>query len=108
MPKDYLFTSESVTEGHPDKIADQISDGVDRGRRPGGNRRGGGSHQHAADVTNKKIKETVMEEVVGRALPKKLLDKKTKFYINPTGRFVIGGPMGDSGVTGRKIIVDTY
>jgi S-adenosylmethionine synthetase len=66
------------------------------------------STQHAADVTNKKIKEVVMDEVIARALPKRLLDKKTKFFINPTGRFVIGGPMGDSGVTGRKIIVDTY
>jgi len=50
----------------------------------------------------------VMEDVIFKALPKRLLDKKTKFHINPTGRFVIGGPMGDSGVTGRKIIVDTY
>jgi S-adenosylmethionine synthetase len=66
------------------------------------------STQHADEITNKKIKDVVMEEVVKAALPSKLLDKKTKYYINPTGRFVIGGPMGDSGVTGRKIIVDTY
>ena len=66
------------------------------------------STQHADDVTNKKIHEAVMEDVIKRALPSKLLDKKTKYFINPTGRFVIGGPMGDSGVTGRKIIVDTY
>ncbi|MFZ5440698.1 MAG: methionine adenosyltransferase [Myxococcota bacterium] len=66
------------------------------------------STQHADSASNKKIKEVVMDEVIKAALPAKLIDKKTKFYINPTGRFVIGGPMGDSGVTGRKIIVDTY
>jgi S-adenosylmethionine synthetase len=66
------------------------------------------STQHAESVSNKKIHEAVREEVILKALPKKLLDRKTRYYINPTGRFVIGGPMGDSGVTGRKIIVDTY
>jgi S-adenosylmethionine synthetase len=66
------------------------------------------STQHADEISNKKIKDVVMEEVIKAALPTKLLDKKTKYFINPTGRFVIGGPMGDSGVTGRKIIVDTY
>ncbi|MCC6333837.1 MAG: methionine adenosyltransferase [Myxococcales bacterium] len=66
------------------------------------------STQHAEEVNNKKIRDVVMEEVIKAALPAKLLDKKTKFFINPTGRFVVGGPMGDSGVTGRKIIVDTY
>jgi len=66
------------------------------------------STQHAEDVSNKRIKEAIMEDVIKPSLPAKLVDKKTKYYINPTGRFVIGGPMGDSGVTGRKIIVDTY
>ena len=66
------------------------------------------STQHAEDVSNKKLHEAIREEVIAKALPKKLLDKKTKIFINPTGRFVIGGPMGDTGVTGRKIIVDTY
>ena len=66
------------------------------------------SSQHAADVSNKKLHAAIREEVIAKALPKKLLDKKTKIFINPTGRFVIGGPMGDTGVTGRKIIVDTY
>ena len=66
------------------------------------------STQHAEDATNKKIHAAVMEDVIAKALPKRLLDKKTRYHINPTGRFVIGGPMGDSGVTGRKIIVDTY
>ncbi len=66
------------------------------------------STQHAEEASNKKIKDVIMEEVIRASLPAKLMDKKTKFYINPTGRFVIGGPMGDSGVTGRKIIVDTY
>lgn len=66
------------------------------------------SSQHSEDISNKKIKEAVLEDVIAKALPASLLDKKTKYHINPTGRFVIGGPMGDSGVTGRKIIVDTY
>jgi S-adenosylmethionine synthetase len=66
------------------------------------------SAQHSPEVSNRKIHEGIMEEVIHRALPKKLLDRRTRFFINPTGRFVIGGPMGDSGVTGRKIIVDTY
>jgi S-adenosylmethionine synthetase len=66
------------------------------------------STQHSEDVSNKRLKEAVLEQVIFKALPKRLLDKKTKFHINPTGRFVVGGPMGDTGVTGRKIIVDTY
>src|SRR5262249_35563921 len=65
------------------------------------------STQHADSVDNKKIHQVIMDEVIKKSLPGKLLDKKTKYYINPTGRFVVGGPMGDSGVTGRKIIVDT-
>ena len=66
------------------------------------------STQHAEDVPQKKLHQAVREDVIYRALPRRLLDKRTKFFINPTGRFVIGGPMGDTGVTGRKIIVDTY
>ena len=66
------------------------------------------STQHSEDVSNKKIHEAIREDVIAKALPAKLLDKKTRYFINPTGRFVVGGPMGDSGVTGRKIIVDTY
>jgi len=66
------------------------------------------STQHSADASNKQIHEAVRELVIMKALPKRLLDKKTKFHINPTGRFVVGGPMGDTGLTGRKIIVDTY
>jgi S-adenosylmethionine synthetase len=66
------------------------------------------STQHAPDVSNRKLHAAVREEVIARALPKRLIDRRTKIYINPTGRFVIGGPMGDTGVTGRKIIVDTY
>jgi len=66
------------------------------------------STQHDPSVSQRKLREGVMEEIILPVLPRKWLDKKTKFYINPTGRFVIGGPMGDSGVTGRKIIVDTY
>jgi S-adenosylmethionine synthetase len=66
------------------------------------------STQHSPDVKHKKLKEAVMELVVKKALPAKLLDKNTKYWVNPTGRFVIGGPFGDAGLTGRKIIVDTY
>ncbi len=66
------------------------------------------STQHSPDVKNKQLRETIMERVIKKALPAKLLDAKTKYYINPTGRFVVGGPVGDAGLTGRKIIVDTY
>jgi S-adenosylmethionine synthetase len=66
------------------------------------------STQHAPDVTAKQIKDAVMSDVIVKALPKSMLTKDTKYFINPTGNFVVGGPMGDAGVTGRKIIVDTY
>ncbi len=66
------------------------------------------STQHAEDVGRKVLTEGVIEEVVRKAIPKDLMSKKVKFYINPTGRFVVGGPHGDTGLTGRKIIVDTY
>lgn len=66
------------------------------------------STQHDPDVDYKNLKEAVIEEVIKRAIPAEMLDKETKYFINPTGRFVIGGPHGDCGLTGRKIIVDTY
>ena len=66
------------------------------------------SSQHAADVTLEQIREDIAEKVIKATIPAELLDEKTIFHINPTGRFVTGGPMGDSGLTGRKIIVDTY
>ena len=66
------------------------------------------STQHDEDVTQEKIKEDLMKYVIKEVVPTNLLDAKTKYYVNPTGRFVIGGPHGDSGLTGRKIIVDTY
>jgi S-adenosylmethionine synthetase len=66
------------------------------------------SSQHSDAVSNKQIHQGIREEVIAKALPAKLLNRKTQIHINPTGRFVIGGPMGDSGLTGRKIIVDTY
>ena len=66
------------------------------------------STQHNEAVKQKMLRDAIMELVVLKTLPKKLIDKNTKFHINPTGRFVVGGPMGDCGLTGRKIIVDTY
>ena len=66
------------------------------------------SSQHDENVSHKQIQEALIEEVVKKTIPSHYLDSKTKFYINPTGRFVLGGPMGDCGLTGRKIIVDTY
>jgi S-adenosylmethionine synthetase len=66
------------------------------------------STQHSDDVSTKHLREGVMEEILKPVLPAKWIDKRTKYHINPTGRFVIGGPVGDCGLTGRKIIVDTY
>jgi S-adenosylmethionine synthetase len=66
------------------------------------------STQHAHDVKHKEIEEFCIEEVIKKVLPKRLLTKRTLFLINPTGRFVVGGPQGDTGLTGRKIIVDSY
>lgn len=66
------------------------------------------STQHSEDISQADLKEAVMEEIIKKVLPSEWLDKNTKYFINPTGRFVIGGPYGDCGLTGRKIIVDTY
>ena len=66
------------------------------------------STQHAEDVETEKLREDIKKFVINECLPKELLDENTKYFINPTGRFEIGGPHGDSGLTGRKIIVDTY
>jgi S-adenosylmethionine synthetase len=66
------------------------------------------STQHSESVSQKEIHDFIMEELFQKSIPSKWIDKNTKFHINPTGRFVTGGPMGDAGLTGRKIIVDTY
>ncbi len=66
------------------------------------------STQHAADAKHKTIREFIIEEVIKKVLPARLLDRKTTYLVNPTGRFVVGGPQGDTGLTGRKIIVDSY
>src|ERR1700738_166312 len=66
------------------------------------------SSQHSPLVTQETMKEDVVEKIISRVIPAGLMDKNTKVYVNPTGRFVVGGPHGDAGVTGRKIIVDTY
>jgi S-adenosylmethionine synthetase len=66
------------------------------------------STQHAPEVTQEQIREDVIEHIIKAVIPPELLDEKTVYHVNPTGRFVVGGPMGDAGLTGRKIIVDTY
>ena len=66
------------------------------------------STQHSDSVSNREIQDNIVKEVIQHVVPPALLDSRTKFHINPTGRFVVGGPMGDAGLTGRKIIVDTY
>ncbi|HSL21544.1 MAG TPA: methionine adenosyltransferase [Vicinamibacterales bacterium] len=66
------------------------------------------STQHSPAVSNETLREDIIERIIHKVVPREMIDKNTKFFINPTGRFVIGGPQGDAGVTGRKIIVDTY
>ena len=66
------------------------------------------STQHDPGVTQKKIKDDVIEHLIKKVIPSHLIDKRTKYHVNPTGMFEIGGPHGDTGLTGRKIIVDTY
>src|SRR5436309_2874909 len=162
----HLFTSESVTEGHPDKVADQISDAVldevlradptgrvacetlelmplpitlahrltrrlselrhageipwlrpdgksqvtveYEGARPSRVHTVVISTQHDPEIAHEQLRREVIEHVIRAEVPAELLDERTVFHVNPTGRFVIGGPQGDCGLTGRKIIVDTY
>ena len=66
------------------------------------------SSQHTPDIAYNELKESIIEQVIKPVIPAEMIDQETKFFINPTGRFVVGGPMGDCGLTGRKIIVDTY
>ena len=66
------------------------------------------SAQHKPDITHEKLREAVIEEVIKKVIPEEMTDGDTRYFINPTGKFVVGGPMGDCGLTGRKIIVDTY
>ena len=66
------------------------------------------SNQHDEDIPLEKVRQDIIDEVIKKVVPKEYLDENTKYYVNPTGRFVIGGPLGDTGLTGRKIIVDTY
>ena len=66
------------------------------------------STQHKPDVTYEDLREAVISDVIKKTIPAEMIDSDTRYFINPTGRFVVGGPMGDCGLTGRKIIVDTY
>jgi S-adenosylmethionine synthetase len=66
------------------------------------------STQHAADISTDELRDEIQEKIIQKVIPKNFLDEKTVYHIQPSGRFVIGGPQGDAGVTGRKIIVDTY
>src|SRR5581483_2952109 len=66
------------------------------------------STQHSPEVATERLREDVVDRVIRQTVPAELLDRNTRFYVNPTGRFVVGGPQGDTGLTGRKIIVDTY
>ncbi len=66
------------------------------------------SAQHSKDVVLEQIKKDILEKVINKVIDKNMIDENTKIYINPTGKFIIGGPLGDTGLTGRKIIVDTY
>ena len=66
------------------------------------------STQHDPDIALKDLREAIVETIIKPVIPTEYIDRETKFYVNPTGRFVVGGPQGDSGLTGRKIIVDTY
>ena len=66
------------------------------------------SAQHAEEIGLEQIKRDILQEVIRPIVSESMLDSETKYFINPTGRFVIGGPLGDAGLTGRKIIVDTY
>lgn len=66
------------------------------------------SSQHSADISLEQLRKDIEEFVIRAVIPADLMDENTKFFINPTGRFVVGGPQGDSGLTGRKLIVDTY
>lgn len=66
------------------------------------------SNQHDADISLEKVRQDIIEKVIKEVIPSRYLDENTKYYVNPTGRFVTGGPLGDTGLTGRKIIVDTY
>src|SRR2546423_1510939 len=152
MSRRYIFSSESVTEGHPDKVCDTISDYIldacleqdplsrvacetlakgnlvvlageitwlrpdaktqvsieSHGHKPVRASAIVVSSQHAADVKQKEIRETLIELLIKKVIPGEWLDEKTTYLINPTGRFVVGGPEGDAGITGRKIIVDSY